>query len=177
MREFSVDHGPQHNKKNGTIIYNLLSLNDDKRLNIVPAKSSTWKRVNIKHIIPDPYTLGWGRQQEGIHFITLIQGSTSTADLKPRRLAQEQERKMDPLEKQVKEGKSRRKKSHSVIHHMGTAAKHTNLGLSGKAKYKFLSAAFYSCSAVKVPKAQDAVEDLPIPWKHEAESKTRAPDR
>lgn len=35
-----------HDEKNDAIIYNWLSLNNDKRLNTVPAKSSTWKRVN-----------------------------------------------------------------------------------------------------------------------------------
>ena len=64
-----------------------------------------------------------------------------------------------------------------MIHHTGTAAESTNLGLLGKAKNKLLSAAFHSCSAVKVPEAQDAVEGLPVPWKHEAQSKTRAPVR
>jgi len=43
---FSVDRGQQHDEKNGTIIYSLLPLNDDKRLNIVPTKSSVWKRGN-----------------------------------------------------------------------------------------------------------------------------------
>lgn len=40
--ELSVNH----DEKNYAVIYNWLSLNDDKRLNTVPAKSTTWKRVN-----------------------------------------------------------------------------------------------------------------------------------
>lgn len=46
--EFALDHGPQRDEKDGIMIYNSLSLNDDKRLNIVPAKSSTGKRINVK---------------------------------------------------------------------------------------------------------------------------------
>lgn len=56
--EFSVGHIPQHNEKSGTIIYSLLFLNDAKRLNVVPAKSSTWKRVNLETHHP------WSQQSE-----------------------------------------------------------------------------------------------------------------
>lgn len=61
-----------------------------------------------------------------------------------------QEGKMGCLEKQVKEGKSRRNPT-GVSRQMGTAAERTNLGQSRKSKNKLLSAAFHGCSVTKVP--------------------------
>lgn len=60
---------------------------------------------------------------------------------------------------------------------MGTAAKCPSLGLLGKAKGKLLSAAFPGCGAVKLPEAQNVMEELPVPLKHKAGRKPRAPNR
>lgn len=42
---FFFELSVNHDEKKYAIIYNWLSLNSDKRLNTVPAKSSAWKRV------------------------------------------------------------------------------------------------------------------------------------
>lgn len=170
--EFSVDCSPQHEEKNGTIIYNLLSLNDAKRLNIFPEKFNLEKRGTVNHLIPDRHALGGGWRQEGTgDFIIVRHWSTSTTELEPRRLAPELGRKMDPLENPAKEGNSRRNPPEGDLH-----PRAQTWGCRGRPRTS--SRPRLSTPAEqRRSRGQDAVEELPVLWKCKEESATRAPDR
>lgn len=140
--------------KTGTRNYNVLSLSDDQRLNIVPAKGLTWTRVEVKHMITDPHALGWGTQQEGTEDHHCEPGEHKYHKA-PAQAAAAGAREGNASSGKTGEGGKIQAKSHSVIQPMGAAAKCPSLGLLRKAKVKLPSAAFPGCGAVKLPKAQD----------------------
>lgn len=130
--------------KNGTINCNVLSLSDDQRLNIVPAKGLTWTKVKVKRMIPDPHALGWGRQREGTenHHCETEEHKYLKA---PAQAAAAGAGKGNGSSGKAGEGGKIQKKSYSVIQPMGTTVECPSLGLLGKAKVKLPSAAFPGC--------------------------------